>query len=129
MPKFCHSCGKQTALGAKFCSECGTDLSSLANLPPTHKQSAQFTPFAVGEDDDDDASAVDRMTHFQVKQSSLQVEIGKSQPIGETIGSLISQGLQSGPPAAIEEVQRPVVDNKQVLQDFRKEASTLRPNE
>ena len=134
MQKFCHNCGKQVVVGAKFCNECGTSLSSLANSPtpaPTAKPTTtarpgQFTPFAVGRDDDDDDSYLDRLEHVEIRQSELQVEIVKDRPLGESVGALVAQALQGAAP--ISEPARPAqyTNNEVFLKDFRQEAGTSR---
>lgn len=112
---------------SKFCPECGVNLSSLSSKPepPTNKTS--FQPFAVGKDDDDDDSYLDTMEHLQIKQSELQVEIVKDKPLGESVGAVISQGIQAGSPPTIDEA-RPAryTDSKVCLEEFQKEAGTIR---
>lgn len=131
MQKFCHNCGKQLVVGAKFCNECGTSLSSLANTPtptpPTKSpKPGQFTPFAVGRDDDDDDSYLDRLEHVDIRQSELHVEIVKDRPLGESVGALVAQALQGAAP--ISEPARPAqyTDKEVFLKDFRQEAGTSR---
>lgn len=134
MQKFCHNCGKQLAVGANFCSSCGVSLSSLTNKPPTaatEPSTSQFPPFVVGKgsDDDDDDSYLDRMTHVDIRQSELQVEIIKDRPLGESVGALISQAIQSSGPPTIEPARPPLPtskDNKAFLEEFKKEAGTSR---
>lgn len=127
--KFCHNCGKQVVLGAKFCPECGTNLSSLANVPspePKPTKQSQFQPFAVGSDEDDD-SYIDKMTSLNIRQNELHVEITRDRPIGESVGSLISQALQGGRPLEGEAARPPqYTNNEQFLSDFKKEAGTSR---
>ncbi len=136
MQKFCHSCGKQLTVGAKFCTECGTNLSSLANIPTpappaAHAQTrqSQFVPFAVGTDNDDDDgdSYLDKLQSAPVRQNELHVEIVKDRPLGESVGALVSQAMQGGG-APISDPARPpqYTDGSQFLADFRKEAGTSR---
>jgi hypothetical protein len=137
MQKFCHNCGKQLMVGAKFCSSCGVSLSSLSNTPsaPTNpstvvlagnnQRPAQFTPFSVGRDDEDeDDSYIDKIEHLDIRQNELHVEIVRDRPLGESIGSLITQV------AAPSNESRPALpnasDNKAFLQEFQKEAGTSR---
>lgn len=137
MQKFCHNCGKQLVVGAKFCNECGTSLSSLANKPtpaPTAPSTAapnkqgQFAPFAVGHDEDDD-SYLDRLDHVDIRQSELHVEIIKDRPLGESVGSLIAQVIQGGHAPEIEPARNPIPtaqNSEAFLKEFRQEAGTMR---
>lgn len=133
MQKFCHNCGKQMVVGAKFCPYCGTSLSSLSATPtsstpatPAAKPQGQFAPFAVGRDDDDDEdNYIDKLQHVDIRQSELHVDIVKDRPIGETVGSVMSQPIR---PESIEKSERPA--QNQNAEDFKKsfqqEAGTLR---
>lgn len=126
--KFCHNCGKKVIEGSKFCPECGTSLTSLANKPPT----STFEPFVpkkrAGDEDDDDDEYVDRLSHANVRQSELQVEIVKDRPMGETIGSLVAQAPLGGPPIQDDVRQAPPA-TQDFLSEFKREAGALRTNE
>lgn len=129
MSKFCHFCGAQVPVGAKFCGSCGTNLSSLANKPAPEPVAAksrpgQFTPFSVGREDDDGDSYIDKLTHLDIRQNELQVEIVKDRPLGESVGAVVTQGMNAGAPPSIE--ARPALDPKASLESFRQEAGTLR---
>jgi len=129
MQKFCHNCGKQLVVGAKFCNECGTSLSSLSNQPATPDPNKQFTPVMVGrgEDDEDGDSYIDRMSHINIRQDALHVEIIKDRPLGESVGSLISQAMHAGRAPEVEASRAaPVTDSKSFLEDFKREAGTMR---
>jgi zinc-ribbon domain len=134
MQKFCHNCGKQLVAGAKFCPFCGTDLGSLLNSKasaqpaPAPKANSQFTPFAIGKDDDDSDAYLDRLEHVDIRQDALHVEIVRDRPLGETVGSLVAQALQSGPPAAIENRPSPYASSEACLTEFKQEAGTMRTN-
>lgn len=133
MQKFCHNCGKQLVVGAKFCPYCGTSLSSLSATPPTAppatpaaKPQSQFAPFAAGSDDDEDGdSRIDRLSHAPINQNELHVEIQRDRPIGETIGSVMSQAI---PPSKIEKLDRPAAftNPDEFKKNFAQEAGTLR---
>lgn len=130
--KFCHNCGKNVIMGANFCPSCGVSLASLSAKPTPppeqeQKKPGQFTPFVANADDDDPDSYIDKMEHIQVRQQSLQVEIVKDMPIGETFGAVITQGLASNTPPSID-VIRPghTTDKEAFLKDFQKEAGTIR---
>jgi len=123
--KFCHNCGKKLVVGDKFCSGCGTNLASLSSKP-TPPPAPSFKPFSVTSEEDDDDEAVDRMTHANIRQTELHVDIIKDRPMNETIGDVVKQSLHSGPPRPEEKFKRPTIDSKQALEAFRKEAGTLR---
>lgn len=130
--RFCHNCGKQLTLGAKFCTECGTSLSSLDNKPtPNKKLPGQFTPFAVGKDEDEDSSYLDRLEHLDIKQDGLQVEIVTDRPVGETVGSVFSQGLNAGAPPVVDNSPRNLtpVNKDAFMQEFKREAGAIRTHE
>lgn len=119
-------------VGAKFCPYCGTSLSSLSATPtsstpatPAAKPQGQFAPFAAERDEDDDDSYLDKMTHVDIRQTELHVDIVRDRPIGETVGSVMSQPIR---PESIESSERPA--QQQNAEDFKKsfqqEAGTLR---
>jgi hypothetical protein len=101
----------------------------LANTPPpkTAPPNNSFQPFSPTDDDAEDDGYLDRLTHAPIKQTALAVELVGNKPLGESVGSLIAQALQSGPPVHNEpdRVATPV-DNKQFMEQFKKEAGTLR---
>ena len=133
MKKFCHHCGKEVIVGAKFCSSCGCNLNSLANTPAPPaappKPRSQFEPFAAGgSDDDDDDSYIDKMTHLDIRQDGLQVEITRDRPLGESVGSLVAAAMQSGPLLNPDPARPPQYnDSKVFMEEFRKEAGTRGP--
>ena len=120
--KFCHNCGKPNTAGAKFCSDCGTNLLSLAALPPKE----QVMPVAMNrkssgrgymEDEDDDDE-----TPLVISQTALAVEIIKDRPRGESLGSVVAQGK----PTASENISRaaPYKGNEdigKIISDFKGE--------
>jgi len=133
--KFCHHCGKQLVAGAKFCTECGTSLSSLTNKPPAastggpnyhSSASSQFAPFTVGRDDDEDESYIDRMAHLNIRQDALHVEIIKDNPLGESMASVVQQGILAGVAPVLESRPNITVDNSAILKDFEREAGAIR---
>ena len=136
MQKFCHNCGKQVTVGANFCASCGTSLTSLSNTPApppvTQRPQGQFTPFAVGKDDDEDGSSyIDKMEHLQIRQNTLQIEIVRDNPLGVSIGNVVQQSLLAGKPPTLEgnRIAAPAVDKAQFLQEFQQEAGAMRRNE
>jgi hypothetical protein len=132
MQKFCHNCGKQIVAGANFCPFCGTNLSSLSAKPtpatvvPEQKKTSQFTPFAVGRDDEDD-EYIDKIAHLDIKQDGLQVEIIKDMPMGETLGSVVSSSIGAGAPPQTDPARPAQYNDREVfLKDFQREAGTIR---
>jgi hypothetical protein len=132
MQKFCHNCGKQLVVGAKFCPYCGTSLSSLSASPPTNtpatpaaKPQSQFVPFAAASDDDEDGDSIDKLDHAPIRQNALHVEIVKDRPFGETVGSVMSQATS---PDKLEKFDRPAAfkDADEFKKNFTQEAGTLR---
>jgi hypothetical protein len=135
MQKFCHNCGKQLVPDDKFCGKCGTSLSSLSNkpAPPTitpgqTRGASQFTPFVVGRDeDDDDDSYLDRLEVAPIRQHELHVEIIKDRPLGESVGALVAQALQSQGAPTVDPARPAQYANTQAyLDEFKKEAGSLR---
>ena len=129
--RYCHHCGKQVIVGARFCSACGVDLSSLAAIPApviaSQKPQSQFVPFVVKADGDEDDSYLDRIEHLDIRQNALHVEIVKDKPQGETLGSVVTQGISAGTPPVLEG-SRPVQfqDKESFLKEFQQEAGTSR---
>ena len=129
--RFCHHCGKGVQVGAKFCSFCGTNLLSLASTPtPPVVPKETLTPhFVANAEDDDDEGAIDRMTHLNLRQNKLQVEIVRDRTLVDTVGNVAKAGALAGKPEPfILERSQPFlnVDTKEFQQDFQKEAGTLR---
>lgn len=132
MPKFCHQCGKQVVVGAKFCGDCGTNLSSLSSVPPPPepapvRQQAQstFSPFAVGADDDDDY--IDRIARLDIRINKLEVDVADfNKPVGETVGAVM---IHAEPPRPIVPPADLKIDEKAFLESFRQEAGARKPNE
>jgi hypothetical protein len=124
MQKFCHNCGKQIAtVGAKFCAHCGTDLASLSSAPRPPAKATTFTPFAADADEDDEY--IDRLERLDIRINKLDVDIVKDRQVSETLGTL-AQGIP-----ATEEMKRKEhyqgVNEKDFLEQFKKEAGSLRP--
>jgi len=131
---FCHHCGNRLSVYSKFCSSCGTSLSSLANTPepaPQPKQATQaaagFVPFAPGEEDGDDYNKYDHIEHLSANlrdaASRLQVEYSSHGTQPEKLGVL----AQVGEAPSTEKRHMPYVNTSrdQFLQEFSKEAGSL----
>lgn len=132
MSKFCHHCGKQMpSIAANFCSFCGTSLSSLSSTPTPPKQqpvARTALPSIASPDEDDDY--IDRLEHLNIQINRLDVEIVKDNYNVETVGSIRKMALPEG--ARLDESRAGPfanIDNKQFLEQFQKEAGTIRQNE
>jgi len=129
--QYCHNCGKKMMQSSlKFCPFCGTNLNSLSAKPPEEVQvkkpidsRSSFTPFANrGGDDDDEDSYIDNMQRLDVRISALDVEYAPMQKNRETIGGLMTQG-----PTNEEGRGRSTLSEKEILDNFQREGSALRP--
>lgn len=127
---YCHHCGAKLPAGAHFCQSCGVNLSKLSNTPTTvEPPKSQFAPFTVAREDDEDGdSYIDKLQHAEIRQTELHVDIIRDKPIGESVGSLIAQSLQSKNPPTQEPARGAptVVSKESFLADFQKEAGTMR---
>jgi len=132
--RFCHSCGKQQILGAKFCAYCGTNLLSLSSPPPSEnnsKSEASFVPFTA-EQDDEDSDYIDRMTHFKPKINGFEIESISNLPVQrkDTLASVVQQGMLSGPDSEVPRIiSNKPIDQKEFLAEFQKVAGTKRPSD
>jgi hypothetical protein len=130
MQKFCHNCGKPTpTVEAKFCSYCGTSLSSLSATPTKQPAAPTFTPFAIDREDED-YDPIDRLTKLDIRINKLDVEIIKDRVVGETVAGYVQEALQ-GAKTVDDGFSRgapPPVDSKEFLKEFQKEAGTARPD-
>lgn len=127
MQKFCHHCGTQLTVGAKFCSSCGTSLDSLSAKPtPVQQQPlvpTTFAPAMAGGNDDEEF--VDRLTSYKdrIRMNGLDIEIIKDRRSNETVGVAMATPM---PYNSSED--RPPVDENILLEQFKKEASAMRPD-
>jgi ribosomal protein L40E len=122
MKKYCSSCGKQNPVSAKYCCHCGDGMSLAAKVKQkTHSPRADT--LEDGEDEGEDEIV-------RITASKLDVEIMATPQMSETIGGLMQQGESSGPVTSqgyeIEGGPAPAINEKQFLDDFRKEAGPLR---
>jgi hypothetical protein len=128
MHKFCHHCGKQVMVGAKFCAFCGTSLATLSATPtpapPPASSPGQFAPFAARPDDEEGDDYIDKLQHAIISQNELHVEIIRDRPLGETIGSVMANPMKAEP---IDSSVRPAPPSSEEFKAaFQREAGTLR---
>ena len=124
---FCHHCGKPVQADWKGCPHCQTSLGSLSATPPPPPpvvKAAGFAPFAATTDDEDD-SYIDRLTHLNIRQTGLQLEIVKDRSNIETVGAAVIAGA-SVPPVQ-DTFKRGGVNPDTALADFQREASAMKP--
>ena len=126
MNKFCHNCGKQLPVvaGMKGCPYCMTPLFSLSSKPPVAAASSpppapSFSPFSPQDDDDE---YIDHIDHLKVNITKLDVDIRTFQQPKETVGTVMTQQADETPDTR----PSPNLSQEQVLQEFQKEAGTLR---
>jgi hypothetical protein len=129
---FCHNCGKPAQADWKACPFCQTSLASLSSTPPPVPQQlpsairpAGFAPFSVASDDDDPDAYIDRLTHLNIRQTALQVEIVKDRQNLETVGNAIIAGAAVGP--VKDDFKRGGVNPANAIDEFKREASAMNP--
>ena len=125
MKKYCPSCGKQNPVSAKYCCHCGDGMSLASKVKPKRNPLKASTP---KEMDDYEDHEEDEDENIRITATKLDVEIMPTHDSKETIGSLMQQGEYSGPVASdgYEKGGGPKIDEKQFLEEFRREAGSLR---
>jgi len=121
MKKYCPSCGKQNPVSAKYCCHCGDGMSLTSKV----KRKSRFSKATILEGEEDGEEVED----IQITATKLDVEIMPTfQSSGETIGSLIQEGQQTGPAISngYKKGGGPKIDEKQFLEEFRREAGSIR---
>lgn len=153
--KYCHNCGSKIALIAKFCPDCGTSQASLTEKPPQANSVpaasqgrviTTFRPMVAGRrDDDDDEIPQDQVESIRdlglvfseascgLEETEDMVDLstqrGKPRP-GQTFGDAFAEGGAGiGIKYHRDGLNLPPPDARQVLEDFKREASAVRPNE
>ena len=96
---YCHHCGKQLELGARFCSKCGTSLAALSNIPepPQEIKRPKFAMPAMGNQDNDDDDG-DSVQHFNLRMNALAVDINVPE---------IAERMEIGLPSETKKAGRP----------------------
>ena len=126
MKLYCQKCGSGTAYNMqkpKFCQSCGSSFSASVKKPSSvaNKKSRSKTVSPVIEDHEEE-------------EASIPTNINKLE--FDTVGTLQVKGITVAnlagtltPEEAHEPIRRDLsqVDNKNFLEDFRKEAGTSRP--
>jgi len=122
MKKYCPSCGKQNPVSAKYCCHCGDGMSLASKVKPKRNPLKRFAYEDTGDYKEDEDE------NIQITATKLDVEIMPTQNTKETIGSLMQEGEHSGPVASdgYEKGGGPKIDEKQFLEEFRREAGSLR---
>lgn len=132
MKIYCESCGQGTENGIKlpkFCSHCG-DTFIKASTPPVKKVLKQARVEVPDDDDDNDDEEEDDSTTYVrrrplPKLKGLSVEI---EPMGKAQGSRLQDVMCTGEIGIKREVGE-ILTKEKVLENFKKEAGTLRPGE
>ena len=104
-------------------------LTSKVKQKPTPSVAAariQTSMMTEGVDDDEEESYETRIT-----ASKLDVEIMPTPQTGETLGSLIQEGEQTGPVISdgYDKGGGPKIDRKKFLEEFRREAGSIKGNQ
>lgn len=130
---YCHMCGSELSLNSKFCSKCGVSLSSLSEKPkPIASKQEDSTILTVGQDDEDYendelSNYLDKQKHYIPKIEALSVEIQQSPSINkETIRDISTNPFSSA--STEKRTPLPKMSTKKFLEEFKKEAGTLRQN-
>ena len=122
MKKYCPSCGKQNPTSAKFCCHCGDSMTLTSKV----KQKSTLSTASHFDDEEDD----EEIENIRVTATQLDVEIMPTAfSSKETIGSLMQEGQSNGPATSdgYNKGGGPIkIDEKQFLEDFRREAGPLR---
>lgn len=152
MKIYCIKCAEPTSYESakpQFCSHCGANFNeSAAVLVPMTVQQASAeirksapmltrkltkiphkvhrAPEPEAEDGDDDE--IDNSPVEIPNISELDVEIDASIPRAETLENIISQGKSGGESFTREKVKGRPMSRKKVLDQFRAESASVRPN-
>jgi len=121
MKKYCPSCGKQNPVSAKYCCHCGDGMSLTSKVKQKSTLSEAMT--LEGEEDEEDAEDI------EITATKLDIEIMPTfQSSGETIGSLMQEGQQTGPATSNGRKKGggPKIDEQQFLEEFRREAGPIK---
>ena len=124
MKKYCPSCGKQNPVSAKFCCHCGDSMSlSTAKVKPKH-----IPPKASPPKETNDYEEEDESENIRITATKLEVDIMPTPNTKETIGSLMQEGEHTGPVESTGYEKRggPKINEKQFLEEFRREAGPIR---
>ena len=143
--KYCV-CGKPNELLANFCMGCGKPFSNLTsnaktteeprqsqpkpsfsrNIPkPTLKRPPQRVIADDIDDEDDEVSGTDDIIETVPEINGLSVEITMPKENKLTVGALASSG--GGTPSPVSPSTKIKINKKQILNEYRQEAGSLRP--
>ena len=130
MKKYCPTCGKGNPISAKYCCHCGDGMSLTSKVkqkPISSVAAARTQTSMVIEDVGDEEEP--HGTH--ITASKLDVEIMSTPQTSETLGSLIQEGEQTGPVMSdgYKKGGGPKIDEKKFLEEFRREAGSIKGNQ
>ena len=127
MKTYCPNCGHGMSYSGakpKFCSNCGTPISSLAKEENQNYQTNEDVETEEYESDEDQESLANLRN-----MSSLSVEIDTENSSRTTFGDIArSSGSQVKGNVNLPKRQAPQIDAQQTLNEIKKEAGTLRNN-
>lgn len=135
MKTYCPECGckMEYAPPAKkpnFCSGCGEALGVVQKKPQPVASKAPPQRKQTDDEDDEDGEDYDPTDATSVPDiSGLEFEIIPDKPSGVTLGQIYRAAAlsDSKPQRDPTEQSDPGISTEQALEDFRKEAGTLRP--
>lgn len=125
MKIYCPQCGSPTTYAGvkpKFCSSCGNPLSALAKKEKEEQKNYEIHEDIDVEEDPSESLNLDNM-------NALQVEINYQQNNKVTFGQLMKDSANAeldGDINFTEKQSAPQRSPDQIMQDFQKEAGTLR---
>jgi len=130
--KYCLECGGINGVTANFCSSCGSSFvnlkASTLGTKPNPKPKPKIAPpkkpvvtADLDDNDDDDEPIIDSESATVPQIDSLDVEVRASQPRKMSVSDLASGANKTYQTNNIK------VNKKSVLEEFRREASAIKP--
>jgi predicted RNA-binding Zn-ribbon protein involved in translation (DUF1610 family) len=121
MKKYCTSCGSQIVYSVtnkpKFCASCGAKLDLGKNYTSSEAQEEQVEveEEVLGVEEEESAGG------YSANINKLDFEVERFEAPKETLGGLIDNPVNGG-----NEGERQLPNNENFLNDFRKEAGSIR---
>ena len=121
MKKYCTSCGSQVVYSVtnkpKFCASCGAKLDLGENYASSKEQEEQkeVEEQVLGGEEEESTGG------YSANINKLDFDIERFDAPRETLGGLIDSPVQSS-----SEGERQLPNNENFLNDFRKEAGSIR---